>query len=185
MSVRSFSSSTRLRQRCKMHLANVEIPRPWDLQEFCERLARQRGRDLALTPVPQMEGTLDITGAWLALEDYDVVFFHPNTSPWHREQIVLHECAHMVSGHVPSIHTADGLIAECLVAHFTPAAVAKVLLRSRYDAPIEQEAEVLAGLIDSVAERDVGRGSPLPDQGSSAVDDEALRRFAAVFAAGR
>lgn len=190
MSVLSVSRSGRLRQRCRTRLAEVEIPRPWDLQEFCRRLGHQRGRDLILRPVPALAGTLEITGAWLAYEDYDVIFYHPQTTPWHREQIVLHECAHMLSGHVPSMHTMGGVIAECFSEHWDTGKIAQILLRSRYDTPMEQEAEVLAGLIENIAERGPGLPTVLPDTIGSAGRaphevDEALQRFAAAFAAAR
>lgn len=190
MSGLSLSKAGRLRQRCRTRLADVEIPRPWNLQEFCQRLGRQRGREITLRPVPALAGTLEITGAWMACEGYDVVYYHPQTTPWHREQIVLHECAHMLSGHVPSVHTMNGVIAECFSEHWDTGKVAQILLRSRYDTPIEQEAEVLAGLIDNLADRQPGSPMSLPETGlgvdrSAYEVDEALQRFAAAFTAAR
>lgn len=140
-----------MRRRCRARMAHVEIPDPWDLQTFCASVGEKRGRPIELHPVPALEGTEDIAGAWLAHEDCDVVLFHPLASPWHREQIILHEIAHIVSGHVPSLHTVTGWIADCFPGHWNSAKVAEVLLRSRYDSAPEQEAEILAGLIESAA----------------------------------
>lgn len=153
------------------------MPDPWDLSLFVQDLAERRGRTIQILPVPIDVKDKTICGAWVPLPAGDVVFVRQHTSEWHQEQIVLHECAHMICGHAPSPTAVAQFVAQMLPAgHWDPDVVAKVLLRSRYDTPIEQQAERVADLIEDRADRRPARPRLIdltePDEA------EVLRRFA-------
>ncbi|WP_455354827.1 hypothetical protein [Streptomyces sp. SYSU K217416] len=90
---------TRRRARCEAVAATLDIPRPFDLDVLCARIAAQRGRPLRLVP---LEGAPDGSmpcGVWVATSSADLIFYEPATSALHKLQIVLHELAHLLLGH--------------------------------------------------------------------------------------
>ncbi|MCP3819675.1 hypothetical protein NLX86_16685 [Streptomyces sp. A3M-1-3] len=90
---------TRRRARCEAVAATLDIPRPFDLDVLCARIAAQRGRPLRLVA---LEGAPDGSmpcGVWVATQSADLIFFEPATSALHKLQIVLHELAHLLLGH--------------------------------------------------------------------------------------
>jgi hypothetical protein len=173
----NFKSLAR-QKHCRACLADVHIPDPWDVKVFCDRLAFRRGRSLQLLPVPAVAGAEEVCGAWVPLPDSDVIFVKWHTSPWHREQIILHECSHMILGHPPSARAIAGWVRQLLpIAHWDPEKVAGVLMRGRYDTPVEREAETLAGLIEARAQRR-SPAAPDFDLAQPAEVVEVLGRFA-------
>ncbi|MEV6651990.1 hypothetical protein [Streptomyces sp. NPDC051219] len=90
---------TRRRARCEAVAATLDIPRPFDLDVLCARIAAQRGRPLRLVA---LEGAPDGSmpcGVWVATSTADLIFYEPATSALHKLQIVLHELAHLLLGH--------------------------------------------------------------------------------------
>jgi hypothetical protein len=69
-------------------------------------------------------------------------FYDPGTSPLHAEHIVLHEVAHILSGHDGA---RDGFAR--LVPDLDPATVRRMLGRAGYPSAQEREAEMMASLI--------------------------------------
>jgi hypothetical protein len=130
-----------LRRRCERQLRAVPIPDPFDLDAFCAEVAGWRGRPLRRRPVPGLSASAPC-GVWIATDQADHVFYDPGTSPLHAEHIVLHELAHIISGH--------GGRDEALVRLFPdlpPAAVVRMLGRVGYSDRQEREAEMMASLI--------------------------------------
>jgi hypothetical protein len=171
----------RLQKQCRERLAAVDIPDPWDVNGFCDRLAERRGRPLRLLPVPPTAGTEEMCGAWASLPEADFIFVKWHTSSWHREQIILHECSHMICEHSPSIRGAAEWVRQLLPTdHWDAEVVAGVLMRSRYDSPIEQEAETLASLIEERAPRQLvtAGGVDLTESAETPEVVEILQRFA-------
>lgn len=87
------------RARCEAVADALDLPRPFDLDVLCERIAAQRGRPLRLVP---LEGKPDASlpcGVWVATRTSDLIFYEPATSALHKLQIVLHELAHLLLGH--------------------------------------------------------------------------------------
>jgi hypothetical protein len=81
---------------------------------------------------------------WIATERADHVFHARGASALHRQNIVLHEIGHMICDH--RIDTGGAALAAILT-DLDPAMVRRVLLRTRYSAPEEEEAEMIAALI--------------------------------------
>ncbi|MCY0923510.1 hypothetical protein OS965_36145 [Streptomyces sp. H27-G5] len=80
-------------------VGGLDIPHPFDLQDFCDSIANLRGRPLMLLPVHAGPATELPCGLWLGLDDADLVFYDAAAPDVLRAQIVLHEISHMLLGH--------------------------------------------------------------------------------------
>ena len=134
-----------LRRRCEKRLRGVRVPQPFDLDAFCGEVAAHRGRPLLRRAVPGLSSHAPC-GLWIGTPEADHVFYDPGTSPLHAEHIVLHELAHILSGH----HLDTSLAA--LFPDLDPGAVTRalgvrVLGRVAYTTVQEREAEMMASLI--------------------------------------
>ncbi|MGX7823793.1 hypothetical protein ACTG9Q_01750 [Actinokineospora sp. 24-640] len=134
----------------RKRLRGLEIPVPFDLGALTERIAARRGRPIRLVP---MAGLTGVCGLWIATETVDLVFYEQDTTPPHREHIVLHELAHVLCDHYPvSLSLAEQ--AMTLLPSLDPALVQRVLGRAGYSTEEEREAEMLASLIRQRARTD-------------------------------
>jgi len=131
-----------LRRRSEQRLRGIRVPAPFDLDAFCGEVAARRGRPLIRRAVPGLSADAPC-GLWVATDRADHVFYDPGTSPLHAEHIVLHELAHILSGHTPG---EDGSLAV-LFPDLDPASVSRVLGRFAYTTAQEREAEMMASLI--------------------------------------
>jgi hypothetical protein len=130
-----------LRQQCERRLRGIRIPEPFDLDAFCGEIAARRGRPLLRTPVPGLSAEAPC-GLWIGTAQADHVFYDPGTSPLHAEHIVLHELAHILSGHSGVTGAVPALFPD-----LDPATVTRVLGRVSYTSAQEREAEMMASLI--------------------------------------
>ncbi|GLZ36979.1 hypothetical protein Acsp05_06040 [Actinokineospora sp. NBRC 105648] len=152
-------------------LAEVGVPRPWDLAEFCDRVAAHRGRPIHLVPTRLPAGAPD--GAWLAGPTVDVIVYDADSPALRAEHIVCHELGHMLLG-----HTGTGL--GPVITPDVPAALLHrmgVLHRTGYDDEHEHEAEVAASLIWKLA----GRELVAPRRALPAAEAAVVDRFARVM----
>jgi hypothetical protein len=140
----------RVRRACEVRLRTIDLPDPFSIDAFCDALARERGRPIWLSPMP--DGGDSPCGLWLATANADWVFHQVTTSPLHQEHIILHELAHMIFDHKTVRDRAEELQAR-LLPDLDPRVIATVLSRMPYSSEQEQEAEMLAGLIGSHAKR--------------------------------
>ncbi|GAB3549798.1 hypothetical protein J2S53_001189 [Actinopolyspora lacussalsi] len=146
-----------LRARCDRRveslLRSVELPDPWDIDEFIDGLERHRRRDVDLCAVSWHLG--DSTGAWQRNDDHDVIAYPDNTSTMHQDYIILHEIGHMISGHhgrcVLSVQEAQRRAPD-----LSPTAFAHLLHRGDVTTE-EHEAETIATLIFARITRRTGR----------------------------
>lgn len=122
-------------------MRGIRIPSPFDLDAFCDEVAARRGRPLQRHPVPGLSAEAPC-GMWVGTDRADHVFYDPGTSPLHAEHIVLHELAHILSGH----SGADAGLAH-LFPDLDPATVRRALGRVGYTTAQEREAEMIASLI--------------------------------------
>jgi len=130
-----------LRRRCEDRLRGLRVPSPFDLDVFCDEVAARRGRPLLRQAVPGLSADAPC-GLWVSTDRADHVFYDPGTSPLHAEHIVLHELAHILSGH----SSDDGTLAR-LFPDLDPAVVRRALGRVSYTTAQEREAEMMASLI--------------------------------------
>ncbi|MEU4205929.1 hypothetical protein AB0B79_34985 [Streptomyces sp. NPDC039022] len=86
--------------RCRITADELDIPIPFDLQSFCASIAQQRGRPLILLPLDGSPEPDFPCGIWIGLDTLDLVFYETAAAGILRVQIILHEIAHMLLGHV-------------------------------------------------------------------------------------
>jgi hypothetical protein len=116
---------------------------PFEVDALCNRIAARRGRPIRLLPIAGLTG---VCGLWIATDATDIIFYEQDTTPPHREHIVLHELSHLVCDHYPaSLSLAEQ--ARMLLPDLDPALVRRVLGRTGYSSEQEREAELLASLI--------------------------------------
>jgi hypothetical protein len=87
-------------RRCRDVAERLVIPRPFDLEAFCANIAQQRGRPLLLLPLSGPADPELPCGIWIGLDVADLVFYEAGAADILKIQIVLHEIAHMLLGHV-------------------------------------------------------------------------------------
>ncbi|MFJ6792913.1 hypothetical protein [Streptomyces sp. NPDC091268] len=138
-----------LRKRCESILGRLDLTHPFSLDALCERIAEQRGRPIRLHPLPKEAAESGVCGLWVGTASVDYVFYEAQTTPLHREHIVLHEIGHILFGH----HSLDG--------EESGGGVPTVLGRTNYTTRQEQEAEMLASMI-RIRTASAGR-APSPD----------------------
>jgi hypothetical protein len=151
-----------LRRQCRKLIADIEVPRPFDLQTFCSYVAARRGRPLHLHALDnRLVGA--VCGLWLATDNADHVFHAVGTGPLHRQHIVLHEIGHMLCDHISPGLPQDRALA-LLLPDVDPATITRMLGRSGYTAPQERTAEMVATIINERA----GNTIAGPDAGTTA-----------------
>lgn len=141
--------------RCRSTVGQLELPEPFDAEAFVDVLARDRGRPIGLLPVAAQP---DVPcGLVVTTRNSDWIVYCSDTSPLHRQHILLHEAAHILCGHTQrgGDSTAMAAAAGTLMPHLPAELVRSVLGRTVYSEPDEREAELVASLIlQRVARRD-------------------------------
>lgn len=132
-----------LRRRCRTRLEALEVPEPWDFEEFCTCVASHTGRALRMIPIPTMpEG---LCGVCISTASADYVYTPAGTTPFHREHIAIHEIGHLLAGHQGGVGVGD--LATILLPDLDPAVVRAILGRTSYTNDQEREAEYFATLV--------------------------------------
>jgi hypothetical protein len=148
-----------LRARCAARLADAPFPRPFDARAFCEALAARRCRPIVLRP---FVGAARPCGLWVASAAADYIFYEQETSPLHRQHIIVHEASHLLCGH-RGLELDDDELAGLLFPSLRPETVRTVLPRAAYALEEEREAELLASLILERAAAEAGTDPVEPD----------------------
>lgn len=150
----------RLWWRSRRVADGLELPSPFDPAAFVALLAERRGRPIELLPITVRHSLP--CGLLATTDRADYILYAADTTALHRQHIVLHETAHLLWGHAG---TSDPASLGLLTPHLTGSLVRRVLGRTVYTEPQEQEAEFLASLILQRALRnDRGPGAPSPGQ---------------------
>jgi hypothetical protein len=115
-----------------------------DVVEFAEALSAKRGIPLHLLPVTIRPS--DPCGLWLSTPEADFITYEAVTSRPHQHHIIAHELGHMIYGH-KGISAANSVTAQLLFPDLDPGLVQDLLGRSGYTERQEQEAEMMATII--------------------------------------
>lgn len=97
MRILSAAADLQLRRRCAAALREIDIPHPWDFDEFLRRDGERRGRRVVVAAAPALAGKC--TGQWWKLADGDLILHAPTNSTFERDLIVFHEVAHIACDH--------------------------------------------------------------------------------------
>ncbi|TMR29446.1 hypothetical protein ETD85_32465 [Nonomuraea zeae] len=137
----------RLRRSCEARLDKLPLPQPFTAEALCAQVAAQRGRPIRLVPMARGAG---VCGMWVSAGDCDLIFYEQATTSPHQQHIILHELSHLMCDHYPAgLPHPDQW--RHLLPDLDPQMVHRVLGRTTYSAIEEQEAELLASLIQARA----------------------------------
>ncbi len=136
------------RERCAAIAAELDIPAPFHMGRFLDRVEARRGRKIYLHPFRSGPGAP--CGVWIGTDTADHVFHEEATSSWHQGHIILHEVSHMLLEHGHGSLDWQGLARE-LAPGLDAFSVRRVLGRSAYSTEEEREAETLASLLGQAA----------------------------------
>ncbi len=128
------------RSRAREAEAGLRLSEPVSLASIQAHLERQRGRKIVIRPI---EGATDkVCGLWFGLDYMDLILHARAASEVHRQQIVLHEFAHMVLRH--ELDTVSAEYAGTFFPDLDPERVVKALKRTDFLDELEVTAELLA-----------------------------------------
>ena len=132
--------------RCLPQLRGIDIPQPFSLEALAAVVAADRGRPLHVLPLPGLDGTDGLSGAWAATDCADYVLIDAASSGWHRDLIGLHEIGHVLGAGQAS-ETSPGGLARSLPPGLRAGAFRQVPGRGACSADGEKEAELTAWLV--------------------------------------
>ncbi|GAA2628172.1 hypothetical protein GCM10010411_76850 [Actinomadura fulvescens] len=117
-------------RRCRELVDSLDIPYPWDLDQFAAEISSITGRPLRIgPPLPAQPG--GPCGMLVRTLTTDWVNAVPGVSKWHYYTIALHEMGHAALDHHSDLDVT-GLA---------------TLTRNSYDTQEEREAELFATLV--------------------------------------
>ncbi|GAA4878813.1 hypothetical protein [Saccharopolyspora cebuensis] len=140
---RGWRNEFQLRRSVRRLLRDLDIDAPLDVRELCDRLGRQRQREIKLVPYQlPVPGPF---GMWSDVGGTDWILYQRDTTPGHQEHIILHEIGHLISGH-DSAETGDDIWAQ-IFPDIPLEMVRRALRRDGYEPHHEWEAEMVATVI--------------------------------------
>ncbi|MEV5321329.1 regulator component [Streptomyces sp. NPDC052687] len=151
-----------LRRKCAAILRDLGMHRPMSLDAIRERVEELRGRPLVIRELPEQAAVAGACGLWLGTDDADYVFYEARTAPLHREHIILHEIGHVLCDHHRGVTVRDEELTDRLVGGPAPRLVERLRARTSYTTAEEQEAEMIASLLQSAGPvQSAGRTGPV------------------------
>ncbi|GGU87822.1 hypothetical protein GCM10010260_21690 [Streptomyces filipinensis] len=138
-----------LQRRCMAILRDLGVPRSLPFEAIRARVEELRGRPLVLQELPEHVAEIGVCGLWMATDKADYVFYEARTAPLHREHIILHEIGHVLCDHHRGVTDRADDLAGPLVGDLQPHVVKRLMARTSYTTSEEQEAEMIASLIQS------------------------------------
>jgi hypothetical protein len=145
--------SLTLHRRCQKLAEQTRLPQPFSIASFRDQVVAYRERPLYLHALPLDAGTAGTCGLWLATTEDDHIFYEQHTSTLHQEHIVLHEFSHMLFDHHPVEEADDGNALRAVLPDLDPRLINRLLGRTNYSTRQEREAELLASLLRTEADR--------------------------------
>jgi hypothetical protein len=133
-----------MRRAAKRKLESMHMPPCRDVVEFAQALSSKRGIPLHLLPVTIRP--TDPCGLWLSTPEADFITYEAVASRPHQHHIIAHELGHMIYGH-RGLSAASSVTSHLLFPDLDPSLVQDIIGRSGYTERQEQEAEVMATII--------------------------------------
>ncbi|MFG3282521.1 regulator component [Streptomyces sp. NPDC048111] len=147
--MRTTGAYEELQRRCVAILREVGVERSLPFDAVCARVEELRGRRLVLRELPEEAALSGVCGLWLGTDAADYIFYEARTAPLHREHIVLHEIGHVLCDHRRDMAAGAGEVPAAPDDDLPPQFVKRLMGRSSYTTREEQEAEMIASLIQS------------------------------------
>lgn len=138
-----------LQRRCTTILRDLGVQRSLSFEAVRDRVEELRGHPLIVKELPEQAAESGVCGLWLATDDADYVFYEARTAPLHREHIILHEIGHLLCDHHRGLTAKADDLAGQLLTDPQPHVVKRLMARTSYTTNEEQEAEMIASLIQS------------------------------------
>ncbi|MBX9360273.1 regulator component [Streptomyces sp. WAC04114] len=149
----------KLQRKCAAILRDLGVNRSLSFDAIRERVEELRGRPLVLKELPEQAAIAGACGLWLGTDDADYVFYEARTAPLHREHIILHEIGHVLCDHHRGITDPGDELTDQLLSGLQPHLVKRLMARTSYTTAEEQEAEMIASLIQSAGKTGPVAGS--------------------------
>ncbi|HEX9228801.1 MAG TPA: hypothetical protein VF885_19545 [Arthrobacter sp.] len=119
----------------------LNLADPVSLGSIHRHLETLRSRRIIIKPMKDTP-TDKVCGLWFGLDDVDLILHAASSSEVHRQQIILHEFAHMILRHDQEIISAE--FAGTFFPDLDPERVVRALKRSDFMDEFEVTAEILA-----------------------------------------
>ncbi|GAA4032694.1 hypothetical protein GCM10023063_15020 [Arthrobacter methylotrophus] len=131
---------TAARARAQAAEESLNLVEPVTLTSTLRHIEKLRGRKVVIQP---MDGPEDqVCGLWFGLDDMDLILHARAASEMHRQQIVLHEFAHMILRHTQEELSPED--ARKFFPDLDPDRVVLALKRTDFFDEFEVTAELLA-----------------------------------------
>lgn len=147
------------RDRAKAAEEQLYLTEPVTLRSIQGCLEDSRGRSIVIRPI---DGPLTdkVCGLWFGLDDLDLILHARADSAVHRQQIILHEFAHMVLGH--DLAEVGHGYAKNFFPDLSPDRVVMALKRTDFMNELEVTAEILADRLSARIRRsqELSAGQP-------------------------
>lgn len=94
------------RERSRTAADQLNFLEPVSLWSIQSHLETASGRKIVIKPMDSTP-TDKVCGLWFGLDSMDLIFHAPAASGVHRQQIILHEFAHMILRHEQEVVSHD------------------------------------------------------------------------------
>jgi hypothetical protein len=138
---------------------SLNLPDPVSLGSIHRHLEKLRARTITIKPMPGTP-TDTVCGLWFGLDERDVIFHAPGASAVHRQQIILHEFAHMILRHEQENVSPE--YAQTFFPSLDPNLVVRALKRTDFLNEFEITAELLADRLAARVRRSQRRAGGQP-----------------------
>lgn len=119
----------------------IALPELFAMEDIVSAIEQERDTTIKVVEFPEISPEDGLFGIWLNTKFGDYVLHAPAPSELHRQQIILHELAHMILGHDLAVGQSN---ASKLFPDLPESAVVRTLARGHDDNQLEREAETLA-----------------------------------------
>jgi hypothetical protein len=124
--------------------AGLGLGGSFGLDELLDAVSAGRGRPIDIQAVRGL-GAGQVTALWLSLPEVELILHAETESELYREQVILHELAHMVLGH--DVLDGESSAVHSLLPDLSGALVRGALARCHERSHREVAAELLADLL--------------------------------------
>lgn len=137
---------TAARDRAQDAEAQLALREPVSMRSIQSHLEDHRGRKIVIKPIENTP-TDKVCGLWFGLDDLDLILHARAASEVHRQQIILHEFAHMILRHDQEELSHE--YASIFFPDLDPERVVTALKRTDFFDEFEVTAEILADRLAS------------------------------------